>query len=233
MSTSARISYYGSQVRGDHWRQEDAYGFLAKDDWILALIADGCGGRLHGREASGCATRHFRNLASAPGGLETPDDISRNLTAWAEATHRAVMDESVQPDQRPATTLIAARVSATDLHYVSVGDSLLFVTDEGRLRLLPSGRLSERNAVGLGIDDILLGHVPLTGGDRVMLATDGLYPMPDYAPDFCKYMRRPLAEKWPDKDIVKAALDWSQRMGFILHRDNCTVLCVTVPEVAP
>lgn len=234
MSSRTQLRYSGSQVRGGRWRQEDAFDFLAKGDCVLAMIADGCGGRPQGRETSKRAVRLFKELASNPGAWST--DIAESLRQWTQAVHQAIRDEKVQPDLRPATTLIAARVSATELHYVSVGDSLLFVTEEGRLRLLPSKRLSERNAVGLGLDDMVSGHVSLKPGDRVLLATDGLYPMPHDEPAFCEYMHLAISENWPPRDIVSAALEWAKRAWAPLgdwHRDNCTVLCVGVPEDAP
>lgn len=230
MSSAGRISYSGSQVRGDRWRQEDSYAFLAKDDWVLAVLADGCGGRPQGRETSKRAVRLFKELASAPGACST--DIAESLRAWTEAVHQAISGEMIRPDLSPGTTLIAARVSATDLHYVSVGDSLLFVAQEGRLQLLPNQRISDRTVVGLGVEEMLLGHVPLMPGDRVLLATDGLYPRPDFAPDFRAFMKRPLAQMWLDKDIVKAALQFA-RGAWAWGHDNCTVLCVSVPEDAP
>ncbi|MGH8528365.1 MAG: SpoIIE family protein phosphatase [Nevskiales bacterium] len=106
------------------------------------------------------------------------------------------------PKARPATTLVAAYVSNWRLHYVSAGDSLLYLLRGTRFRLLNSPGISRHSMIGFGVDGVCKGSVPLQSGDKIILASDGLYPDPKHDKRFRSDLGKRLAKLSRPTEVV-------------------------------
>jgi serine/threonine protein phosphatase PrpC len=189
--------------------QQDAFGFSDKDDLafvahggVLAVVADGMGGMAHGGEASHMAVRAFLQAYMAKSADETvPIALHRAL----DEANQAVISLAYQADEENVgTTLVAAVIHGNALHWVSVGDSRLYLWRDRQLTQLTedhiyandldrdaaNGNISREDAENhperrsltsyLGLTPLdLIDHNPqpllLFGGDRLLLCSDGLY----------------------------------------------------------
>lgn len=189
--------------------QQDAFGFSDKDDLafvahggVLAVVADGMGGMAHGGEASHMAVRAFLRAYMAKSTDETvPSALRRAL----DEANEAVISLAYQADEENVgTTMVAAVIHGDALHWVSVGDSRLYLWRDRQLTQLTedhiyandldrdaaNGNISREDAENhperrsltsyLGLTPLdLIDHnpqpFPLFGGDRLLLCSDGLY----------------------------------------------------------
>jgi len=197
------------QYIGARSSQQDAFGFSDKDDLafvahggVLAVVADGMGGMAHGGEASHMAVRAFLHAYMAKSADETvPAALHRAL----DEANQAVISLAYQADAEDVgTTLVAAVIHGDALHWVSVGDSRLYLWRDRQLTQLnadhiyandldrdaANGNISREDAENhperrsltsyLGLTRLdLIDHnpqpFPLFGGDRILLCSDGLY----------------------------------------------------------
>lgn len=189
--------------------QQDAFGFSDKDDLafvahggVLAVVADGMGGMAHGGEASHMAVRAFLQSYMVKSADET---VPKALRRALDEANQAVISLAYQADEENVgTTLVAAVIHGNALHWVSIGDSRLYLWRDRQLTQLSAdhiyandldrdaanGNISREDAENhperrsltsyLGLTPLDLidhnpQHFPLFGGDRLLLCSDGLY----------------------------------------------------------
>jgi protein phosphatase len=189
--------------------QQDAFGFSDKDDLgfvahggVLAVVADGMGGMTHGGEASHLAVRAFlQSYMAKPVDATVPMALRQAL----DEANQAVIDLARDVGEEDVgTTLVAAVVLGEALHWVSVGDSRLYLWRNGKLTQLTEdhvfaidldrdaahGLISPEEAANhperpaltsyLGLTPLdLIDQNPepfeLLAGDKVLLCSDGFY----------------------------------------------------------
>ena len=194
---------------GSRSSQQDAFGFSDKDDLdfvthggVLAVVADGMGGMALGGEASHLAVQVFLHSYMAKAADET---VPMALLKALDDANQVVINLSQEFDEEDVgTTLVAAVVHGAVLHWVSVGDSRLYLLRQGKLTQLTqdhvfaveldrdaaNGLISleeaqshpERPALNsyLGLLELdLIDQNPqpftLVSCDQVLLCSDGLY----------------------------------------------------------
>lgn len=193
--------------------QQDAFGFSDKDDLafvahggVLVVVADGMGGMTYGGEASHLAVQVFLRRYMAKLADETVPMAL--LQALGEANQAVVELAHEVGEENVGTTLVAAVVHDDALHWVSVGDSRLYLLRQGKLTQLTqdhvfaveldrdaaNGVISleeaqchpERSALTgyLGLPELdLIDQNPqaftLVAGDQVLVCSDGLYAAVD------------------------------------------------------
>jgi serine/threonine protein phosphatase PrpC len=170
---------------------------------ILAVVADGMGGFVGGAAASRSAVAAMRACYESKADWEAiPDALLRCLGRANRAVCEVAA--GVDHDGHCGTTLLAAVIHSATLYWIGVGDSRLYLLRDGHLlcltndhtreqeleREVRAGRLSEREKCSdpqltalvswLGLRDLpQIGRnehgVPLRGGERLLLCTDGLY----------------------------------------------------------
>ncbi|MEM6740423.1 MAG: protein phosphatase 2C domain-containing protein [Pseudomonadota bacterium] len=173
----------------------------------ILVLADGLGGHAGGALASRVAvTTALRELAGHRDGMgRLHGDIPHLLQNAVEAANHAVLAQvDDDPDLRGmGTTLVAAIVQGRQLHWISVGDSPLWLIRDGRpiklnethslaphLDLLVEvGEMTKEDAAdhpgrncltsALGTDEIERVDCPdtpreLTPGDTLLAASDGI-----------------------------------------------------------
>ena len=121
-----------AQILGQRSEQQDAFGFGRFDDpeflahgGYLAVLADGMGGLLHGGEAARQAVLTLIDgYAAKPPDVSIPAALDRALDAANREVHALAADGPGEGEC--GTTLVAAVLHGSDLHWVAVGDSRLY-----------------------------------------------------------------------------------------------------------
>lgn len=124
--------------------QEDSYAFSIISDSgedvekLLVVIADGLGGHLAGQRASQTAVEAFvEEFFQHKPTLDSNDAFAlQESLLYANERIAQAIDNSRGELSGMGTTLLAATVSRTDLQWISVGDSPLFLFREGVLHRL-------------------------------------------------------------------------------------------------
>lgn len=208
MSTLTRIHYAFLQSIGHREEQQDAVGAVTAEGGVLefAIVADGMGGHSGGKIASELAKNAFT------GSLQNSVRASRTqrLRAGLDEANGAIADRVKQEPgyEGMGTTLIAAAFADDGFHWISVGDSPIYLIRRGEIRrinedhsmtpilegLVASGQLTQhdadtdprrsvlRSAVSGASIELIDRSQQLTAfgpGDILILATDGLDTLTD------------------------------------------------------
>ena len=185
--------------------QEDSFALLnaanaaaLRQQGLFAVVCDGMGGMEDGKAASEAAVDAFLQLFQA---LRQEGDVPRQLREGAQAVSRGLFQRF---RGRSGTTAVAVRIFQDALHWVSVGDSAIFLAREGGvfqlnrehtcfndllLRQLEEGEIDRDRAAAdedarrltafVGMDpleevDQSLRPLPLRDGDVILLCSDGV-----------------------------------------------------------
>ena len=246
-----------AQALGQRSDQQDSFGFSDPTDadfmshgGLLAVVADGMGGMAHGAQASRIAVQNFIESYAAK---DRAEPIGQALRRAIEAADRAVFDfaASLGLQKDVGSTLVAAAFAPDGLHWISVGDSAIYLYRRPELTMLnhphtlaarlqqtvERGEISadaaridpDRDALtsyvgsgGLIEVDACVQPMPLNQGDIVTLCTDGLF----------RAIGR--EEIGPCIDGSAEGQDACDRLleqalaRNLPHQDNITVLCVNV-----
>lgn len=198
-----------AQHPGRRDSQQDACGFsnLADEAFALhgghlAVLADGMGGMRNGLWAASHAVQAFIRAYQAKTADET---IHAALQRALGAANAVVHDEAQRLNavDRMGTTLAVAVVRGLELHWLNVGDSRVYLVEDGHLMCLSTdhsyaeilrlrvhrGELSAGEALGHPLRHALTSYlgrpepvvhassgaaVQLRPGARVLLCSDGL-----------------------------------------------------------
>ncbi|WP_169907694.1 PP2C family protein-serine/threonine phosphatase [Priestia abyssalis] len=199
-----------AQHIGSRIEQQDAFGFSDISDSAFvhkfgsaAVLADGMGGLAGGKEASQLAVQTFLDAYMSTPSVES---IGEKLLLACQAANSAVVGlaRRMGLEEGVGTTLIAAVVHDKQLFWLSVGDSRIYLLQNGTLHQLTTdhvyareldakaewGEISreeaflhpERNSLTsfIGLEkmaevDYSVEAVPLFTGNRIILCSDGLY----------------------------------------------------------
>ena len=212
---------------------------------LMAVIADGMGGLAHGDEAARRAVQVFVETFRARKPAAPLDQVLRNSLLAANTAVAREAELRRLPGQM-GTTLIAVAIRRDLLHWVSTGDSGLFRVHAGHIERLNQphvfgefldeqvrqGEISEEIARGNPHREALTSYVgmsrepeidtpsepiPLSDGDLVLLATDGLFKTLSIAE-----MSMALTEPGdPAEALVRKALG-----AGMPQQDNVSAVCV-------
>ena len=171
---------------------------------VLAIVADGMGGMAMGREASAIAVRTFLASYAAKEKEEKIGAVMvRGLHTANRAVNRKAAEVGVEGEA--GTTLVAVVIHEGMLYRIAAGDSRIYLFRDGALRQLTTdfnyGRVLDRMAENgeisrseaaahpsraaltsyLGKDEVDEYDSPtdkplvLQSGDKILLASDGLF----------------------------------------------------------
>jgi serine/threonine protein phosphatase PrpC len=178
-------------------RNNNEDSFLIAPELGLYVVADGMGGAQAGEHASRLAVESVRDSIEKAAGKIEPQVL---VTAFEEANRR-VMEKASQDSSMEGmgTTLVAALEMGTDLLVASVGDSRVYIYEDGTLNAVTEdqtwvnevGRrlgLDEESlkthpmrhvlTMAIGVSDQLRVHTYLikpAPGLQVLLCSDGLH----------------------------------------------------------
>ncbi|MDR0647884.1 MAG: protein phosphatase 2C domain-containing protein [Synergistaceae bacterium] len=243
-----------AQHIGERGEQQDAYGCFdyaanaVTHAGYLAVVADGMGGMVLGKEAAVVAVSAFIDAYGKKAGKAIPDALRQaafeaNAAVLGMAGERGVRGET-------GTTLIAAVIRDDELYWISVGDSRIYLLDRQSIAQLNEehnlkSRLERLAARGLvdaeealthpqreallsyiGIEDLTEMDIPrtpvkLARGCCVLLCSDGLYrALPDEEILSAAWRSAPREMA---RELVAAAIGKGKR-----HQDNVTAITLTL-----
>ncbi len=134
--------------------------FLIEPSLGLYLVADGMGGAQAGEHASKLAAETVREVVTTANGTINRDAL---VKAFEEANRR-VMDKASENASMEGmgTTLVAALETGADILVASVGDSRVYIYENGRLQSITEDQ-TWVNEVGrrLGLDEDTLKTHPM------------------------------------------------------------------------
>jgi PPM family protein phosphatase len=250
-------SFGNAQHAGARDTQQDSFGFsdpfahtFVEHGGLLAVVADGMGGMAHGDLASRTAVRVFLEAYAEKTAEEPiPDALLRALSRANEAV--LVEARRVRAVGDVGTTLVAAVLRNSELHWISAGDSAIFIHGADGLtlvtrshvyaedldRAVAAGAVSEEaaashperesltsfvGAVELKQVDRSIRPLPLREGDTALLASDGLFKTLSAA-EIAEQMSGPLQERC---DRLVSRVVGAGRPG----QDNITVVAISGEE---
>jgi serine/threonine protein phosphatase PrpC len=215
---------------------EDSY--LVAPELGLYVVADGMGGAQAGEHASRLAVDSVRESVEAAAGKIEPQVL---VSAFEEANRR-VMEKASQDSSMEGmgTTLVAALAMGMDLVIASVGDSRVYIYEDGTLSAITEdqtwvnevGRrlgLDEESlkthpmrhvlTMAIGVSDQLRVHTYLikpAPGLQVLLCSDGLHGVAE-EPEIAKTLGSKSTLEAKCQELITAA---RERGG----PDNITVI---------
>jgi len=216
----------------------------------VAVVCDGMGGLAMGGESARIAAVAFMESWGTQGDGQTIPAALEQAAVYANSAVAALAASHEVPGQT-GTTLVGIHASAEGLHWISVGDSGLFLLHDGHIKQLNTmhvygrvldarwkrGQITEKEAQSDPQRDAITSYiggteireidastdpVALFPGDRVVLASDGLFNTLSIQ-DIARYTRR----KSPSlaKLLIRAALAAGDE-----RQDNVTVCVIEVKE---
>jgi serine/threonine protein phosphatase PrpC len=174
---------------------------LRRPEVTILVVADGVGGAVGGKLASGIAVRAVVEYLGEAVGCVQDMDVDREQT-FLDHLSRAVergherLKEMFRTQGGPATTLTMVTIIWPRAYVVHVGDSRGYFLRNGKLRqftrdqtmgdyLVDIGAVTQQHAQKAGLYNVLssavggdlvpnVGLVDLENGDSLLLCTDGL-----------------------------------------------------------
>lgn len=198
---SDKWPFFGDQIQGERDYQEDAFNIKMFGDETLLLLCDGMGGHVGGQQASSLAIDAFVQGVSLH--LDLP--IYKRLEAGLASANAAIQQKVLAFEELKGmgTTLIAVYLSGETLHWISVGDSPLWLVRKNQIqrlnadhslagvfkKLVDLGQMTaqeaandpKRHALLSSVSGGEINHIDLSEsafnmevGDCLLLASDGL-----------------------------------------------------------
>lgn len=240
------LDFASGEIVGDRKGQEDYHAFLLCNNGteLLAILADGMGGHEAGEIASRKAVEAFAHCFKT----HPASSVSARLGAALEVAN-AELAQSISQDpglSGMGCTLLAAHFSDHGVHWISVGDSPLFIVRGGKIRQLnedhsmapeielrrKSGKISDEEAINHPHRNALRSALMGDGtpsmidspakpflpraGDVILLASDGLQTLSDT--EICKVTRRDGRSQAIVSNLLGAVQAKARR-----NQDNATV----------
>lgn len=184
--------------------QQDSLGMsevsLYHQQGVLAVVADGMGGLSNGKAVSNALMRTFVDGFNAGSTYSRCSDVLLDLAMRANAQ----INQMLQGAERSGSTLVAAMVKDGYLHFLTVGDSRLYLYRSGTLLQLNREHIYQEELAVKAVNRMVtiqqvsgdrqaqsltsffgIGRIPymdrnnegikLIPGDRLLLASDGVF----------------------------------------------------------
>lgn len=240
---------FGTQIQGDRTYQEDALQVEERGEGTLLVLCDGMGGQSGGDQASSLAISTFIDSF-----FKSSGSIGARLKLGVEdANNKILQVGNKNPElSEMGTTLVAVFVQGSQMHWVSVGDSPLWLLRDGNIQrlnanhslaavfeeMVKTGHMSAEDAAtdpkrhslrsSLSGDEIKLIDLreepfELEQGDCLLLASDGLETLTDQQ---ILDLRQANAKSY--SRALLAAVDQAGKED----QDNATALCYSLGGAA-
>lgn len=185
--------------------QQDSFDYSAPELYaqqgVMAVVADGMGGLANGKAVSNALVRTFVDgFPQVSGYYNQTADILLDLSIRANAR----INQMLRGAERSGSTLVAALVRDGYLHYLTVGDSRIYLYRGGALLQLNREHIYQEELAVQAVNQAVamaqvrgdrqahsltsyfgIGRIPaidrndegirLVPGDRILLASDGVF----------------------------------------------------------
>lgn len=129
---------------------EDACGYRATRHGHLAVVCDGMGGHLHGKEASEAALAAIFEVFDGAADDAPPRDVLARAIERANERVFALAPPD-WPSTRPGSTVVAALVHRGGTEVAHVGDSRCYLVHAGAIRALTTDHSIVQQLVARGV----------------------------------------------------------------------------------
>lgn len=244
-----------AQHIGARSEQQDSYAILESGDkdfrshaGVLVVVADGMGGLAHGALASQAATSQFVEAYREKTPAESvPEALLRSVESANAAVHRMALEKNAAGDM--GTTLVAGAFLNSQLYWISVGDSGIFLhSTGGEMKPLNTPHtlgafLAQQAAKGVVDPEIAKSHpdrealTSFLGLERISQIDRNEAPLMLDSADIVLFASDGLFKFLPGRDIVaglsgdvaSVAARLVEKTVALRHaqQDNVTVVCVT------
>ncbi len=197
------IEIGGSQILGTRKNQQDSYGWLEKDNELLAVVCDGMGGLSGGELASKVTVEMILGKFSGIQGECLPPQFFREAVNEADLIVHDFDEDGKSINA--GTTIVAVHIKDNKLHWLSVGDSHIYIIRRNEIlsvcaehnygellkKRLEAGEISQTeyeadtkrkdaltSYIGIGGVKLMeINDIPLSlvGDDMIILCSDGLF----------------------------------------------------------
>ncbi len=254
-----KIAPGNAQHIGSRRQQQDSFGFsdLANEPFlrhagVLGVVADGMGGMAHGDAASREAVRAFLSAYQMKTPEESiPDALLRSLNFSNAAVFQMAL--TMDAAEEMGTTLVAAVVAGDKVHWISVGDSALFLVRDGEFTLCNEfhvfdHELAEQAERGLISREVAQAHperealTSFLGAERIRHIDRSLRPLLVGPGDLLLVASDGLFKTLAPEAIMAGISEQAQATSEALvarviaaekpYQDNVTVLSIRLMEEA-
>jgi serine/threonine protein phosphatase PrpC len=251
MTQSYRITAATGIHKGDREYQQDQVAIFSHpraSGCLLAVLADGMGGRSGGRKASDQIILTARQLFDRYSPSE--DDAPLLLKQIAEESHVVIRLTAISAEQEPHSTIALFLITPNaESHWLHVGDSRIYHFHAGNLikrtmdhsyvqALVDRGEITEEEAQRHPQSNILMGclgseedpsfsfaHIPkLTPGDVLMSCSDGLWHY--FTPEELGYVLESLSPRNASEFLIQKARSRGKGGG-----DNISLAVIKVESI--
>jgi serine/threonine protein phosphatase PrpC len=169
-------------ARSDKSDSQDAFEVKSWGETVIAVVADGVGAALAGREAS---KRAVRSLVSNYAERPRTWSPQKSLAEFTRLLNQRLYQDSIARFGAPemVSTLSVAVVEGDRLYGLNVGDSPVYLSRNRELRRLSDDHVIDKGALkhvlsrALGLSAEVEPHcfeIELADGDVALLCTDGV-----------------------------------------------------------
>ena len=232
---------------------EDYALIFQVDDWLVAALADGCGGIPFGQQAAyaavtGAASSVIRQLAWLSGPQTAVTDVEtvalRAIYEACDAIGDRADKQHVDPTRSMRCTLIVAVISKQQISYAHIGDGggFVFHCDDGALEpfVNPQKASTHLNVLEASLGPKIEGE-PRSGtlerrrGDLIWLCSDGIADRTDPTLLSCDLVQTAIVHGGDLTSVAQAFLDqfasWRDEDGLIFD-DNMSLILIGDEAIA-
>jgi len=253
MPTGYRLSASTGIHKGDREYQQDQVSLLKHpriNGCLLAIVADGMGGRSGGRKASDQVMLTARQLFERYD--PAIDDPVATLRQIAQEAHLVIKLTAISAEEEPHSTLAAFLINpGGECHWVHSGDSRVYQFHGNRLirrtldhsyvqAMVKRGEITEEQALTHPKSNILIGclgtesdppvdfhYVPaLRAGDVLMACSDGVWHY--FTPAELGQVLSSLTPREASEFLIEKARSRARGAG-----DNLSLVIVKVAPLDP
>ena len=203
-SAGPRVNAAVYQHIGARNDQQDSYGVSEPGAYaqsgVMAIVADGMGGLANGRAVSASLVRTFQDGFRYAGPGTDAADLLLDLATRANSG----VNQMLRGQERSGSTLVAALIRGGMLHFLTVGDSRIYLYRGGALLQLNREHIYQEELAVKAMNQVVslqqvkgdrqahsltsyfgIGRIPamdrnyegikLVDGDKLLLASDGIF----------------------------------------------------------
>lgn len=218
------LTSYGLPKSADA-ESEDAFAVKTWGETVIAVLADGTGGALKGREAS---ARIVRSLVSNYEARPASWSPQKALTEFTRLLNRTLHQESLALHDAPEmiATLSVAVIEGNRLYGLNVGDSRIYLARGGALTQLSEDHVHDgmnhvlSRAIGLAPEvEPHCFECELNDGDITFLCSDGITGVLSEAD---------LAERLAHRSAARAIVQHARELATEQTLDDMSAIVVEV-----
>lgn len=231
-----------SQAKGSRKVQEDSFSTIENENGIIAIVADGMGGLEYGKIASSTAVKMFIEEFTKEYEMH---DVEKFLINTAYTANENIVN--MANGRKIGTTVVASVIKDSILHWISIGDSRIYLLRKGELIKLnkehtyesvlkdryESGEISKNEVQKHPQKEFLTSYIgydefheveyskqsiQLIKGDKVILMSDGIYKsMPEVE-------IKEILQKKNNPDKICEVITEKIERKKIVNQDNMTII---------